>query len=43
MQTAIMYIVAPQWKHVSCKCCTAAEVTFPWFFFFLVGERRDTK
>jgi len=31
MQTAI-YILAPQWKHVSYNHCTAAEITFPWDF-----------
>jgi len=39
-----IYILAPQWKHVSYNHCAAAEITFPWDFLNLfVGERGDTK
>jgi len=44
MQTAVICIMPPQWKHVIYNHCTAAEITFPWDFFYLfVGERWDTK
>jgi hypothetical protein len=42
----LLYILAPQWIHVSYNHCTAAaEITFPWDFFFnlFVGGKEGCK